>query len=169
MTNAEAYLLDLKDLDTAVAGLLQAIPEGETKRAKAARDAAERLASDARATIACMTRDYIVTELDGSAPAPRQQEQPASAFRYDMTLLSRASFPAELEEGGRPCIVEVTVYRLNAVAVNSFLLEGATEAEDIARHFLGVSDTDTYMTRHKVDDLLTVVRVLGVDGKERIA
>jgi hypothetical protein len=92
-----------------------------------------------------------------------------AGFKYDMALLSRASFPAELEEGGRPCIVEVTVYRLNAVAVNSFLLEGETEAEDIARRFLGLPDTDTYMTRHKVDDLLTVVRVLGINGKERIA
>ena len=32
-------------------------------------------------------------------------------FRYDATLLSRASFPAVLEAGNRPCIVETTVYR----------------------------------------------------------
>lgn len=165
MTNAEAYLLDLKDLDTAVAGLLQAIPGGETKRAKAARAAAERLASDARATIACMTRDYVVADLDGSAPAPRQQEQPdktASDFKYGMTLLSRASFPTELEESGRPCIIEVTVYRLNAVAANSFLLDGP----ETALQHLGLTAADTYMTRHEIDDILTVVHIA---GKERIA
>ena len=36
-------------------------------------------------------------------------------FRYDAALLSRASFPAVLEADDRPCIVEITVYRLNAV------------------------------------------------------
>lgn len=45
-------------------------------------------------------------------------------FRYDATLLSRASFPAVLEAGNRPCIVETTVYRLNAVAVTSLMLDG---------------------------------------------
>ena len=161
MTNAEAYLLDLKDLETAITVIMQLFPEGTTKAARQNQAAAGRLAEDALATIACMTRDYVVAELDGSAPAPRQQEQPAKAddFKYGMTLLSRASFPAELEEGGQPCIVEVTVYRLNAVAANSFLLEGETEAKDIARAFLGLSGTDTYITRHEVDDILTVVHI----------
>ena len=38
--------------------------------------------------------------------------------------MSRASFPAVLEAGNRPCIVETTVYRLNAVAVTSLMLDG---------------------------------------------
>ena len=45
-------------------------------------------------------------------------------FRYDAALLSRASFPAVLEADDRPCIVETTVYRLNAVAVTSLMLDG---------------------------------------------
>ena len=45
-------------------------------------------------------------------------------FRYDATLLSRASFPAVLEAGNRPCIVEKTDYRLNAVDVTSLMLDG---------------------------------------------
>ena len=43
-------------------------------------------------------------------------------FKFDTSLLCRASFPAELEDDGGRCIVEVTVYRLNAVAVHTFLL-----------------------------------------------
>lgn len=45
-------------------------------------------------------------------------------FKFDTSLLCRASFPAELEDNGGRCIVEVTVYRLNAVAVHTFLLDG---------------------------------------------
>ena len=51
-------------------------------------------------------------------------------FRYDATLLSRASFPAVLEAGNRPCIVETTVYRLNAVAVTSLMLDGFDPLSD---------------------------------------
>lgn len=46
------------------------------------------------------------------------------APKFDTSLLCRASFPAELEDDGGRCVVEVTVYRLNAVAVNTFLLDG---------------------------------------------
>lgn len=74
---------------------------------------------------------------------------------YNLTLLCRASFPATLEAGGRPCIVEVTVYRLNAVAVVSFTLDGP---ETILQH-LGLSEADTYITRHEVDDIVTVVHI----------
>ena len=35
------------------------------------------------------------------------------APKFDTSLLCRASFPAELEDDGGRCIVEVTVYRLN--------------------------------------------------------
>lgn len=76
-------------------------------------------------------------------------------FKYDMTLLSRASFPARLEADGAPCIVEVTVYRLNAVAVNSFLLDGP---EPVLQH-LGMSADDTYITKHEIDDIITVVHI----------
>lgn len=79
----------------------------------------------------------------------------ADSFKYEAALLSRASFPATLEETGQRCTVEVTVYRLNAVAVNSFLLDGP----ETLRNHLGLSDSDTYITKHEVDDIVTVVRV----------
>ena len=78
-----------------------------------------------------------------------------AALKFDASLLCRASFPAELEDGGR-CIVEVTVYRLNAVAVHTFLLDGP---EPLLRH-LGLSEADTYITKHDIDDLVTVVRII---------
>lgn len=61
-TNAEAYHMDLQELDDALAAILRAVPVGPTKRAKEARAEAERLASAARATIACMKNDYIIQE-----------------------------------------------------------------------------------------------------------
>lgn len=79
-----------------------------------------------------------------------------AAPKFDASLLCRASFPAELEDGGARCIVEVTVYRLNAVAVNTFLLDGP---EPLRRH-LGISEADTYITKHDIDDLVTVVRII---------
>lgn len=42
-----------------------------------------------------------------------------AAPKFDASLLCRASFPAELEDDSGRCIVEVTVYRLNAVAVHT--------------------------------------------------
>lgn len=77
----------------------------------------------------------------------------ANTFKYDADLLCRASFPARLEDGDRPCIVEVSVYRLNAVAVTSYSLDG----EDPLLHFLGLDKADTYITRHEIDDLFTIV------------
>lgn len=77
------------------------------------------------------------------------------AMKFDTSLLCRASFPAELEDGGR-CIVEVTVYRLNAVAVHTFLLDGP---EPLLRH-LGIPEADTYITKHDIDDLVTVARII---------
>lgn len=79
-----------------------------------------------------------------------------NAFKFDTTLLSRTSFPATLETDGRPCIVEVTVYRLNAVAVSSYLLDGD---EPLLRH-LGLDKADTYITKHELDDLVTVARII---------
>lgn len=78
----------------------------------------------------------------------------ANAMKFDASLLCRASFPAELEDGGR-CIVEVTVYRLNAVAVHTFLLDGP---EPLLRH-LKPPKADTYTTKHEIDDLVTVVHI----------
>lgn len=63
------------------------------------------------------------------------------------------------EVGGRVFysrIVEVTVYRLNAVAVHIFLLDGP---EPLLRH-LGLSEADTYITKHDIDDLVTVARII---------
>ena len=76
-------------------------------------------------------------------------------FRYDAALLSRASFPAVLEAGNRPCIVETTVYRLNAVAVTSLMLDGF----DPLLNFIGLSPDDTYITQHEVEDIVTVVHI----------
>lgn len=78
-----------------------------------------------------------------------------AAPKFDASLLCRASFPAELEDNGGRCIVEVTVYRLNAVAVHTFLLDGP---EPLLRH-LGLSEADTYITKHDIDDLVTVVHI----------
>lgn len=76
-------------------------------------------------------------------------------IKYATSLLCRASFPSTLEETGQRCTVEVTVYRLNAMAVNAFLLDGP---ETLLNH-LGLSETDTYITKHEVDDIVTVVHV----------
>lgn len=76
-------------------------------------------------------------------------------FRYDAALLSRASFPAGLEADDRPCIVEITVYRLNAVAVTSLMLDGF----DPLLNFIGLSPDDTYITQHEVEDIVTVVHI----------
>ena len=43
--------------------------------------------------------------------------------------------------------MEVTVYRLNAVAVHTFLLDGP---EPLLRH-LGLSEADTYITKHRTN------------------
>ena len=58
-------------------------------------------------------------------------------------------------EDGARCTVEVTVYRLNAVAVTAFLLDGP---ETLLRH-IGLDERDTYTTKHEIDDLVTVVHI----------
>ncbi|WP_418976368.1 hypothetical protein [Anaerotruncus massiliensis (ex Liu et al. 2021)] len=83
-------------------------------------------------------------------------ENRATAFRYEASPICRASFPSTLDEDGARCTVEVTVYRLNAVAVNTFLLDGP---EPLRRH-LGISEANTYITKHDIDDLVTVVRII---------
>lgn len=59
-----------------------------------------------------------------------------------------------IEDDAR-CTVEVTVYRLNAVAVTAFLLDGP---ETLLRH-IGLDEQDTYTTKHEIDDLVTVVHI----------
>lgn len=80
---------------------------------------------------------------------------PDSFRPYDMTLLCRAAFPARLLEGDKPAIVEVTVYRLNATAVAYYDIDGP----ESVLHHLGASAADTYITRHEVDDIVTVVHI----------
>ena len=75
-------------------------------------------------------------------------ENRATAFRYEASPICRA------EDGAR-CTVEVTVYRLNAVAVTAFLLDGP---ETLLRH-IGLDERDTYTTKHEIDDLVTVVHI----------
>ena len=82
-------------------------------------------------------------------------ENRATAFRYEASPICRASFPSTLDEDGARCTVEVTVYRLNAVAATAFLLDGP---EPLLRH-LGLSEADTYITKHDIDDLVTVVHI----------
>ncbi len=79
----------------------------------------------------------------------------ADNFKYEAALLCRASFQATGEKTGQRCTVEVTVYRLNAVAVNSFLLDGP----ETLRDYLGLSESDTYISKHEIDDIVTIVRV----------
>lgn len=62
MTNQEAYLSDLDDLLKEINQLLSAVPIGKTKMELQARERAEEAAGSARATIACMKRDYIIAE-----------------------------------------------------------------------------------------------------------
>lgn len=76
-------------------------------------------------------------------------------MKYDAALICRGSFPATLEKTDEPCTVEVTVYRLNAVAVTAFLLDGP---ETLLRH-IGLDERDTYITKHEIDDLVTVVHI----------
>ena len=82
-------------------------------------------------------------------------ENRATAFRYEATPICRASFPSTLDEDDARCTVEVTVYRLNAVAVTAFLLDGP---ETLLRH-IGLDEQDTYTTKHEIDDLVTVVHI----------
>lgn len=82
-------------------------------------------------------------------------ENRATAFRYEATPICRASFPSTLDEDDARCTVEVTVYRLNAVAVTAFLLDGP---ETLLRH-IGLDERDTYTTKHEIDDLVTVVHI----------
>ena len=150
MTNMEAYLSDLEELKEIITALERLIPEGTTKRARQSKGEAARIASNARATIDCMKSDYIPIEPDGKGTGAS-----AGDFKFDMTLLSRSSFPAQLDADEALCIVEVTVYRLNAIAVNTFLLDGP---EPVLQH-LGMSPDDTYITKHEIDDILTVVHI----------
>lgn len=87
-------------------------------------------------------------------------ENRATAFRYEATPICRASFPSTLDEDGARCTVEVTVYRLNAVAVTAFLLDGP---ETLLRH-IGLDERDTYTTKHEIDDLVTVVHITRLEG-----
>lgn len=64
MTNKEAYISELEELEAAIDKLLHAVPAGKTKKELAIREAAERVAGTARATIACMKNDYIPVEFD---------------------------------------------------------------------------------------------------------
>lgn len=82
-------------------------------------------------------------------------ENRATAFRYEASPICRASFPSTLDEDDARCTVEVTVYRLNAVAVTAFLLDGP---ETLLRH-IGLDERDTYTTKHEIDDLVTVVHI----------
>ncbi|OUQ79188.1 hypothetical protein [Flavonifractor sp. An100] len=63
MTSKEAYLSDLDDLEKEIERLLSLVPVGKTKKELQGREQAEEAASVARATISCMRRDYIISEV----------------------------------------------------------------------------------------------------------
>lgn len=69
MTNMEAYLSDLKELEEIITALEQLVPSGTTKRARQSKSEAARIASNARATIDCMKNDYILAEFGEEAQA----------------------------------------------------------------------------------------------------
>ena len=96
----------------------------------------------------CLSKDIIAGE------------NRATAFRYEASPICRASFPSTLDEDGARCTVEVTVYRLNAVAVTAYLLDGP---ETLLRH-IGLDERDTYTTKHEIDDLVTVVHITRLEG-----
>lgn len=62
MTNKEAYMSDLDNLQKAIDSLLSMVPIGKTKYEQQAREQAENAAGAARATIGCMRRDYIIKD-----------------------------------------------------------------------------------------------------------
>lgn len=64
MSNKEAYISDLEELEAAIEKLLRAVPVGKKKQELADREAAEKVAGAARATIACMKTNYIPVEFD---------------------------------------------------------------------------------------------------------
>lgn len=117
--------------------------------AKAIRQLADVTLDKYRSSIPRKAFEQVIEEIvaDGSEGA---------GLKYEAALLCRGSFPATLEENGEPCIVEASVYRLNAVAAASFMLDGP---EGLLLH-LGLSETDTYIAKHEIDDLVTVVRIL---------
>lgn len=63
MTNQEAYNMDLDELRAAIDALLAAVPSSATRSGTHRREEAERVASSARATIACMRNDYIIRDI----------------------------------------------------------------------------------------------------------
>ena len=63
MTNKEAYMSDLDDLEKEIERLLSLVPVGKTKKELQGREQAEEAAGMARATISCMRRDYIISEV----------------------------------------------------------------------------------------------------------
>lgn len=62
MTNKEAYLSDLDDLEKRIGCLLSHVPLGKTKKEKEKRERAENIAGMAHAIIGCMRNDYIPEE-----------------------------------------------------------------------------------------------------------
>lgn len=62
MTNQDAYLHDLSDLQKEIDHLLSLVPVGKSKRGLRAREDAEAAAGRARATIGCMRNDYIIKD-----------------------------------------------------------------------------------------------------------
>ena len=116
--------------------------------AKAIRQLADVTLDKYRSSIPRKAFEQVIEEIvaDGSEGA---------GLKYEAALLCRGSFPATLEENGEPCIVEASVYRLNAVAAVGFMLDGP---DGLLLH-LGLSETDTYITKHDIDDLVTVVHI----------
>lgn len=62
MTNKQAYLSDLSEIEMEIKNLLGMVPVGKTKKELQQREQAEEIVGRIRATIGCMKNDYIPTE-----------------------------------------------------------------------------------------------------------
>ncbi len=63
MTNQEAYLDDLAEVEKWINDILGKVPTGKTKAGTEARKQAEEAAYKAQTTLHCMRNDYIIVEL----------------------------------------------------------------------------------------------------------
>lgn len=70
----------------------------------------------------------------------------ANAIKHEAALLCRGSFPATLEENGEPCIVEASIYRLNAVAAAGLHISPET-MQQILKAFDRVAEAVKEMAR----------------------
>lgn len=88
-----------------------------------------------------------------------------NAFKFGVSLLCRASFPATLEESGEPCIVEVTVDWLDSLTVYK---DRRPYPHKLANAILAYGLEDKVQNSHRaIDDVLALFEVLKAMDAER--